>query len=375
MARNLIVCCDGTANEFKKDRTNVLNLAFATVKDPERQLIYYHPGLGTMAPSGLFTRVGQGLARIAGQAFGYGLKADLRDAYTFLIDHYQPGDRLFLFGFSRGAYTARALAALVNRYGLLGPGNGALVPYAIRLLWRWHVASNDEDKAKWFALAEQFKQTLSVGDCQIHFLGVWDTVSSVGWVANPLSLPDTARLPNVGIVRHAVSIDERRAFFRTNLIDKTHGDRAEVWFPGVHCDVGGGYAETTSGLSKIALEWMVTEAEAAGVVLDPARVATILGRGGGDYMPPTPGADMHKSLTPGWWPAEFVLKKHYNWTSRRTEWRPNLFRRRHFGPAPCIHESAWARGPGYVARLPPDARRLGTRPSSSSPPVPGPTHG
>ena len=248
MSRNLVLCLDGTANEFKKDRTNVLNLAFAAVKDPNRQLLYYHPGVGTMAPSSVFTRFGQGVARIAGLAFGYGLEADLGCAYSFLIDQYQPGDQVFLFGFSRGAYTARALAALINRYGLLAPGNTALVPYAIRLLWRWHVAKNENDKAKWFSLSEQFKQTLSVGDCPIHFLGVWDTVSSVGWVANPMSLPDTARLPNVSIVRHAVSIDERRAFFRTNLVDKTHGeDRAEVWFPGVHCDVGGGYSEATSG--------------------------------------------------------------------------------------------------------------------------------
>ena len=358
MSRNLVLCLDGTANEFKKDRTNVLNLAFAAVKDPNRQLLYYHPGVGTMAPSSVFTRFGQGVARIAGLAFGYGLEADLGCAYSFLIDQYQPGDQVFLFGFSRGAYTARALAALINRYGLLAPGNTALVPYAIRLLWRWHVAKNENDKAKWFSLSEQFKQTLSVGDCPIHFLGVWDTVSSVGWVANPMSLPDTARLPNVSIVRHAVSIDERRAFFRTNLVDKTHGeDRAEVWFPGVHCDVGGGYSEATSGHSKIALEWMLTEAELAGLALDPGRLENILGYNGSPLTPPTPGAEVHQSLTPAWWLAEFVVKKHYNWLKHRYERRPNLFRRRHFGPNPCIHESAWDQSVDYTARFPTDAWR------------------
>lgn len=358
MSRNLIVCCDGTANEFKKDRTNVLNLAYAAVKDPERQLLYYHPGVGTMAPLGLFTSVGQALARLAAKVFGYGLKADLQDAYTFLIDHYQPGDRLFLVGFSRGAYTARALAALLNRYGLLGPGNGALVPYAIRLLWRWHVAKSEDEKSEWFALAEEFKQGLSVSDCPVHFLGVWDTVSSVGWVANPLSLPDTAALPNVQVVRHAVSIDERRAFFRTNLISKAHaGDRLEVWFPGVHCDVGGGYPEATAGLSKVALKWMLTEAAAAGLLLDDTRVEEILGQNNSKYTAPTPGAKPHESLTLLWWPAEFVFKKHYNWSTHRTEWRPNLFRRRHFGPKPFIHETVWSRGSRYLSQLPADASK------------------
>src|SRR4051794_4672768 len=90
MGRNLVICCDGTANQFERDRTNVLKLAFAAEKDVATQLVYYHPGVGTMAPPGLFTWVGQKTAELAGLAFGYGLKADIRDCYTFLIDHYQP---------------------------------------------------------------------------------------------------------------------------------------------------------------------------------------------------------------------------------------------------------------------------------------------
>lgn len=358
MPRNLVVCCDGTANQFAADRTNVLKLAFAAQKDQETQLVYYHPGVGTMAPPGLFTQAGQWLARLLGMAFGYGLNADVRDIYTFIMNQYRQGDRLFIFGFSRGAYSARAVTALLHGYGLLGPGNDPLVPYAIRLLWSADNARTDKEKTAYFQLANDFKASLSVTDCAPHFLGVWDTVSSVGWIANPLSLPYTHSLPDVGIVRHAVSIDERRAFFRTNLIElDPMRDMQEVWFPGVHCDVGGGYAETESGLSKIALRWMIDEARIAGMTFDDARVDLILGQAGEGYEAPDPNATLHNSLTWPWWPAEFLPKKHWNQAKQKYEWRPNLFRRRRFTPAPLVDGAAWLRADGYALRLPPDAVR------------------
>jgi uncharacterized protein (DUF2235 family) len=356
MTRNLVICCDGTANEFAADRTNVLKLAFAAEKDQESQLVYYHPGLGTMAPPGLFTGAGKLVARLAGQAFGFGLKADIRDIYVFLINHYRPGDRIFIFGFSRGAYTARAVVALIHGYGLLGPGNDALVPYAIRLLWRAKKARTDAQRSAYFGLAKEFRDSLSVTDCRPHFLGVWDTVSSVGWIANPLALPYTQALNGVAVVRHAVSIDERRAFFRTNLITLDPSrDMKEVWFPGDHCDVGGGYVERDSGLSKITLEWMIDEAKNAGLKFDAARVDLVLGRRGQGYAPPDPKATLHNSLTWPWWPAEFIPKKHWDKDTGETHWRPNLFRRRHFSVKPVIDDSAWARGADYVKRLPEDA--------------------
>jgi uncharacterized protein (DUF2235 family) len=279
--RNLIICCDGTANEFEDDRTNVLKLAFAALKGPD-QWVYYHPGIGTMAPAGFISSVGQWFARLAGKMFGYGLKGDIRDIAIYIMDHYRPGDRIYLFGFSRGAYTARAVAALLHAYGLLSPGNAALIPYAIRLLWSYHRARSKAEKDRCFRLAEEFREALSIADCPIHFMGIWDTVSSVGWIANPLSLPYTHSLPNVGIIRHAVAKDERRAFFRTNLVNAAHGgDLQEVWFDGVHADVGGGYPEKESGLSKVTLKWMIDEATLAHLKFDPVRVAAILGQGGG----------------------------------------------------------------------------------------------
>ena len=357
--RNLVICCDGTANEFKKDRTNVLKLAFAAVKDSDTQLLYYHPGVGTMAPPGLFSGLGKAIARGAGMAFGYGLKADIRDVYTFIIEHYRPGDRVFIFGFSRGAYTARAVVALLHAYGLLGPGNAALVPYAIRLLWNYDRARNDDERNACFRLAGEFKQALSIGECHPHFLGLWDTVSSVGWIANPLSLPYTRRLPKVAKIRHAVAIDERRAFFRTNLVElDPKRDIKQIWFPGVHCDVGGGYPEAESGLSKIPLKWMIDEASEARMLFDPERVRRILGETAGPYVPPDPKAKMHNSLLPFWWLAESIPKRHWDQSTGKWGWRANLFRWRRFRESPVIDASAWARGDDYVHRLPKDAIKL-----------------
>jgi uncharacterized protein (DUF2235 family) len=367
MPRNLVICCDGTANEFAVDRTNVLKLAFAATKDQDSQLLYYHPGVGTMAPAGFITSIGQFFARLAGKAFGYGLKTDILDIYSFIMNHYRSGDRLFIFGFSRGAYTARAVAALLHGYGLLGPGNDALVPYAIRLLWRANKARTDEQKAAYFQVASDFRASLSVADCRPHFLGVWDTVSSVGWIANPLSLPYTHSLPGVDIVRHAVSIDERRAFFRTNLIALDPArDMQEVWFPGVHCDVGGGYPESESGLSKIALEWMVGEAAAAGMQFDAGRVDLILGRASQAYAKPDPDAKLHNSETWPWWAAELIPKKHWNRDEKRYEWRANLFRRRTFSVSPVVDDSAWQRKDDYARRLPADAVRRSDAPAVSA---------
>lgn len=122
-ARNIVICCDGTSNEFTKDLPTVAKLTYALVKDSERQLVYYHPGLGTMAAPGFPMPIGNWLARLAGLAFGYGLKTNLRDIYGFIMEHWRPGDRLYLFGFSRGAYTVRALASLLRLYGLGMPGN------------------------------------------------------------------------------------------------------------------------------------------------------------------------------------------------------------------------------------------------------------
>jgi uncharacterized protein (DUF2235 family) len=366
--KNVVVCCDGTANEFAPDRTNVVKLYFTLTRDPLRQVAYYHPGLGTMEPPGALTRSTRTATRILGMAFGYGLEADIRDAYVFLMNNFEEGDRVFLFGFSRGAYTVRAVASLLRMYGLIPRGNESLVPYAIRMLMAIHnIRSNRGEPSTegkdYFKLADDFKSTFSAHVCKPWFVGVWDTVSSVGWYENPLHLPYTADNSDIEIGRHAVAIDERRAFFRPNLWRPRNPpplggprDLKQVWFPGVHCDVGGGYPESESGLSKIALEWMLKEASDAGLLVDSAQMALMLGESGGGYVAPDPDAAMHESLRGLWWLAEVLWKRHYNWKERKWERRANLGRRRTIPPGSLIHESAYQRGGDYKSRLPPDGK-------------------
>ena len=233
-----------------------------------------------MEAVGALTSPARKITRLLGMAIGYGLETDVRDAYVFVMNNYEPGDRLFLFGFSRGAYTVRSLAALLHMYGLIRKGNESLVPYAIRMLnaapkqkgisslmsdepissLKPNTASEPAQAGGVFALAEDFKRIFSREDCKPWFVGVWDTVSSVGWIGNRLSrLPYTADNPDIEIGRHAIALDERRAFFRTNLWRPKKAppksgpqDLKQVWFAGVHSDIGGGYPESESGLAKIA---------------------------------------------------------------------------------------------------------------------------
>jgi uncharacterized protein (DUF2235 family) len=347
MSRNLVLCCDGTSNQFTAHRTNVLKLCYALEKDNSRQLVYYHPGIGTRAPVGVGTSFGSRWGKLAGLAFGYGLQADIADAYIFLMNHYRPGDRVYLFGFSRGAYTARVIAAMLKLYGLSMPGNQALVPYAVEMMW---AISRYRDKNKadaYFKLAGEYTDTLGSGPCKPHFLGVWDTVNSVGWIGSPLALPYTRTNTDIAFTRHAIAIDERRAFFRVNWFGEIAGvNIKQVWFPGSHCDVGGGYPEAQSGLSKYALDWMASEASQVGLLLNPDRLAEVLGRRGGAYTPASPGQP-HNSIKGLWNLAEFVPKARYNRAKKRTEQRMNLYRRRTMPADACVHDVAWSI-PGYV---------------------------
>jgi uncharacterized protein (DUF2235 family) len=364
MPKNIVICCDGTANEFAKDRTNVLKLYYTLEQDPAQQLTYYHPGLGTMEAAGALTTFTRKTTKLLGMAIGYGLESDVRDAYVFLMNYFMPDDRLYLFGFSRGAYTVRAVASLLHMYGLIPKGNEPLVPYAIRMLTAINKLADkprSQEVNAIFDLANEFKATFSRQECKPWFVGVWDTVSSVGWIENSLRLPYTADNPDIEIGRHAVAIDERRAFFRSNLwrprATPPNGpkDLKQVWFPGVHCDVGGGYPEAESGLSKIALEWMLKEAATAGLIIESAKVDQVLGRAGPPYAPPDPNAKMHESLTAGWRPAELIPKRHFNWQKKLWERRMNLGRRRTIPPGSLVHQSAFNRGGGYNTRIPADA--------------------
>ena len=362
MAKNVVVCCDGTANEFATDHTNVLKLFRVLDNDPIRQVAFYHPGVGTMEAVGALTSVSRNMTKFLGLAFGYGLERDVCDAYAFLMQQFEPHDALFMFGFSRGAYTVRAVASLLHMYGLLPLGNEPLVPYAIRMM----NAANKQKSGGAFKLAQDFRATFRGIVCRPQFVGIWDTVNSVGWVENPLKLPYSANNPDIAIGRHAVSIDERRAFFRTNLwqpdpptADGGPKDLKQVWFPGVHCDVGGGYPEGESGLSKFALEWMVREAASAGLLIDQARVDEVMGRTAAEFAKADCNGLLHDSLSLWWRPAEVLPKRHWNCQTRSEERRMNLGRKRSLPLNPFVHAAAFDRK-GYS--LPERAVRVETMP-------------
>src|SRR2546422_3343383 len=336
MAKNIVICCDGTGDQFGEQNSNVVKL-YQTLVSNASQIPYYHPGVGTMGTRNALTSIGKWWTRKIGLAFGYGISDNIADAYQFLMRAFEPGDQVYVFGFSRGAYTARALCGMLHVVGLLTQGNEALIPYAIRMIKRKRID---------FQVAGDFKQTFS-RDCKPHFVGVWDTVGSVGWVYDPVRFPFTraTKNPDLNIVRHAVSIDERRAFFRQNSFGEPHDahqDVKEVWFAGVHSDVGGSYPDSESQLSQIAFRWMLYQADLAGLKIDPRRKADLLG-GKPPNVAPDPGTkNQHNSLHGWWWIAELWPKVIHVQTPPNTwhsEIHWNLSRRRLIPLNSLVHES------------------------------------
>jgi uncharacterized protein (DUF2235 family) len=362
MPKNIVVCCDGTGNEFGAQNSNVVKLYKMLVCD-QSQIAYYHPGVGTMGARNALSGIGKWWTKVIGLAFGYGISDNIADAYQFLMRTFDPKDQVYVFGFSRGAYTARALCGMLHAVGLLTEGNQGLIPYAIRML-----KTNPID----FAVAADFKKTFS-RECKPHFLGLWDTVSSVGWVYQPVHFPfiTATHNPDFQVVRHAISIDDR-AFFRQNLFGTPINpgqDVEEIWFAGVHSDVGGSYPESESQLSKLALRWIVCEAELAGLRVDQTRKSEILG-GKPPYVAPDPlTKNQHESLKTWWWIAEVWPKLVHVETSPgvwKKSLRMNLARRRWIADGSVFHESVDKRlaapGLSYTpSNLPKTHKALGDR--------------
>lgn len=349
MPKNIVICCDGTGNQFNLERNSNVVKLYSTLIINDRQIGYYHPGVGTMgAPAALhwYDRV---WTQVKGLAFGYGLFEDVGRAYQYLMENYQEHDKIYLFGFSRGAYTVRALASLLKMFGLLCPGNEAQIPYVLRMFDRRGKADAHEDDL--LEEARVFQEIFS-RKCFVHFLGVWDTVSSVGWVTEPVRLPYTARNPIVANIRHALSIDERRIFFRQNTVrplklgdelgDGTTSpitqDVKQVWFAGVHSDVGGSYLEQESGLAKITLEWMLIEAMGKDLLVDPERAKKALQLDNPDSAP-NPYAQQHESLTGPWWILEFLPHRQYNFKTDDYSYTIPLGRHRYIAGVPQVHET------------------------------------
>ncbi|CEL63253.1 putative protein YEL023C OS=Saccharomyces cerevisiae (strain ATCC 204508 / S288c) GN=YEL023C PE=4 SV=1 [Rhizoctonia solani AG-1 IB] len=203
--RVLVLCFDGTTNIYDDTNTNVVKFFQLLKRDNrEEQMVYYQPGIGTYVPPGILLPITLKLAKIADQGMALYLDKHVMGGYEFLMKHYNDGDKICLFGFSRGAYTARALAGMLYKVGLLPPDNIEQIPFAYQMYKRTEPSGFDESIG--------FKSAFC-REVEIEFMGVWDTVSSVGFVI-PRHLPFAKTNPIVKRFRHAVSLDERRAKFR-----------------------------------------------------------------------------------------------------------------------------------------------------------------
>jgi hypothetical protein len=275
-------------------------LAMLKKDDPMEQLVYYQAGIGTYTGDNVLgTPIVQGTSQLVDQMVAWNLPAHIKDGYQFLMQNYHVGDQICIFGFSRGAFTARALAGMLQKVGLLPQSNIEQLSFAYAMY-----ARDDEDGLK---LSMQFKRTFSI-DVKIQFLGVWDTVQSVGLV--PKHLPFSGSNNAIVHFRHALSLDEHRVkfipFFCTgkpkrdatdskasqpddaasqnhrhkverrqhsegsqaeeyenhvNALTGPDSDVEEVFFAGAHCDIGGGSVQngTRHSLARIPLRWMIRE--------------------------------------------------------------------------------------------------------------------
>lgn len=266
MKKRLIVCCDGTWNnaDFQTNDTNVARLARAIHGSQDTggtiQVVLYLRGVGT---------AGLKIETWVEGAIGLGIDDNIRSAYQFVAQNYVPGDDVFLLGFSRGAFTARSLAGLVTACGILKrQALGSLSD-----AWAYYRTDKPHSPADF---ARRYKTDVHL-DATIRFLGVWDTVGSLGIPGDLLAdankkqyaFHDTTPSPIVGTACHAMALDEHRHTFTPTYWTGTAPPGTEieqVWFAGAHADVGGGYAN--SYLADIPLLWMARRAEAAGLAID-----------------------------------------------------------------------------------------------------------
>jgi uncharacterized protein (DUF2235 family) len=257
--KHIAIFADGTWNSPEQGgATNILQMARAVfpVAGRKRQVAFYDWGVGTDRK------------KIAGGISGVGIDKNIMDCYRFIVHNYAPGDRLFFFGFSRGAYTVRSLAGFIRNCGLLHREHAERIPDAFRL-YRKRSRNSSPNAPQ----AVKFRRDFAIADItEIEFVGVCDTVGALGipvpfWGTlgeREFLFHDTEPSKIVRHARHAVSIDENRADFEPTLwSDKPGLDLLQVWFAGVHSDIGGGYDER--GLSDCACRWMMEEAESLGL--------------------------------------------------------------------------------------------------------------
>lgn len=264
MAKNIVVMSDGTGQEGGTGNdTNVYKL-FNMIEDrTERQITFYDRGLGT------------GWRKLTGTACGMGITKNILECYQFIFEHYSAGDQLYLFGFSRGATTVRSLSGFIHLFGILPKSRPELIKRAYKIY-------KMRDQAKRLELAAALVKQHHNHWCSIKFLGVWDTVAALGipikWLdviidQIPLFHHEFHNLrlsESVQNACQALAIDEERLTFHPMLWDEKLLEcqtMKQVWFCGMHTDVGGGYQEQE--LSDIPLVWLVAEAKEHGLLIYP----------------------------------------------------------------------------------------------------------
>lgn len=271
MKKRWIICADGTWNKPEQidqgipSPTNVTKLAAAVLPCDSNgipQTVFYHSGVGER---------GNAWDHLFGGALGAGLSKNIIDLYLCLVLNYSPGDEIFMFGFSRGAYTVRSLAGLIRNSGLLKDNHVIKYQYAYQL---YRDRTQDTHPAEQLSL--DFRKNFSWPDFNIKFIGVWDTVGALGIPFHGLQLKqfqfhDVQLSSYVDYAYHALAIDEKRkAFIPTLWTQQPDSPKSQVleqvWFPGAHCNVGGGYGDC--GLSDCAYDWMWRKAETCGLALD-----------------------------------------------------------------------------------------------------------
>lgn len=281
--RRIVLFFDGTgAAAFLDNVTNLPTLFSLVSALPQEQLLYYQTGIGTPLVQstgfpGFLSRARARIAAIIDNGLAFSLASHIQRGYKFLMNYWQPGDDIFLFGFSRGAFTARALAGMLQQVGLLPAGNEETVPLAYSI-YKEHkeVAEHGGQETP----GQSFKRCFS-RHVEVHFVGVWDTVSSVGGIW-PRTLPFASGSSYIHHFRQALALDERRAYFpyqpwipADRPLPEDHSLK-QVWFAGAHSNVGGGMfpydCDRNPALSHITLRWMLREAVEAGLRLDTMHV-------------------------------------------------------------------------------------------------------
>ncbi len=290
MGRRIAFCADGTWDTVTND-TNVYRISKAIVAIPGEQYSFYDDGVGSD---------GTPIEKLLGAAFGLGLFQKIKDGYSTIASVYEAGDEVFIFGFSRGAYTARGLAGMIAACGL--PTKD---PDTNLVNTAFNAYRNKDQRAAILATLGAY----GLVKANMTMVGVWDTVGALGIPAivggvSPVlyGFLDTTLHPDILNAYHAIAIDERRTEFPATLWAPpfSPGQIVEqAYFCGVHCDVGGGYADdagTGTALSDITFSWMMSKARALGLVFDQGVLAT--------YPSPIDKKDAldtkHESWSPLW---------------------------------------------------------------------------